>query len=95
MEGKAAEVTDRSERMALVGGKNALRIVLDNRQVMPLCDVHNGIHLAGDTCIMNHRDCFRFGGDGILDLLLIDIHGVRTDIDEDRDAAAQDEAVRR
>ena len=44
---------------------------------------------------MNHRDCFRFGGDGILDLLLIDIHGVRTDIDEDRDAAAQDEAVRR
>ena len=48
--------------------------------MMAAGDVHDGVHLAGHTGVMNHADAGGLIGDGSFNFGLVDVHGVGTDV---------------
>ena len=91
MEGVAAEVADGAQGAALVGGHDALRRVLDDLEAVAGGNVHDGVHLAGDAGVVDGHDGAGPVGDGVLELCLVDVHGIRTDVDKDGGRAGQDD----
>ena len=83
VEGVAAEITDGAQRLALVAAHDALRRVLDDLEVMAAGNVHDGVHLAGDTGVVHGDDDPGLIGDGLLDLRLVDVHRVGADVHKD------------
>ena len=83
VEGVAAEITDGAQCLALVAAHNALRRVLDDLEVMAAGNVHDGVHLTGDTGVVHGDDDPRLIGDGLLDLRLVDVHRVGADVHKD------------
>ena len=77
METEASEISDRTERLSLITGHNALCRVLDHLQMMSPRDFHDRIHLTGNACIMNRHDRLRPFGNRFLDQRLIQIHRIR------------------
>ena len=94
MEAEATVVADAAESSALVACHDALRGVLDDQEMMPGGDIHDRVHLAGDAGVVDRNDGPCLVGDGVLNLCLINIHGIRTDIHEDNGGAAQHKGVR-
>ena len=83
MEAETAKGADGSQRASLVRAHNALSGILNHDQVVLAGDVDNGVHLACDACIVNGNDHAGLIGDRCLDLLLVDVHRVRSDVNED------------
>ena len=95
MEAVTAEVADRPEITFFVGRADSLGGIFDDQQPMPPRDIHDHVHIAADAGVMNRNDHPGPGSDRLLDQTLVDIHGIRPDIDENRHAAPQDEGIRR
>ena len=95
VEGVAAEIADRAQRASLVEGHDALRRVLDDLQAVPRGDVEDRVHLAGDAGVVYRHDGPRAVRDSGLDLLLIEVHRVRADVDEDRRRVREHDGRRR
>ena len=94
MEAVAAHVTDGAQSPALIPAHHALRGILHHFQVVAPGDLHDGIHLAGYACIVNHADDGGLVGNGGLDFGLVDVHGVRADVHIDDLCAPLDKGVR-
>ncbi len=88
-------MADTAQRPALVGRHDALRRILDHQQVVAAGDVHDGIHLAGHTCVMHRHDGLGARRDRRFDFALVDVQRIGTDIDKHRHGAAQHEGVGR
>jgi len=80
MEAVAAKIPDSSKRFSFIVGIHTLSRIFHNFQIMASGDVHDRIHLACYTCIMNRNDCFCFFCDRLFDQFFIDIHGIRPNI---------------
>ena len=93
MEAVAAKIADRSKGFSLVVRAHALCRILYNLQVMAFCNIHDGIHFTGNARIVNRNNRFCFFGDGILNLGLVDVHCIRTDIHVDDFCSAQNEGI--
>ena len=93
MEGHAADMSDGAQWSTLVGGHGALRGVLDDEQVVSLGDVRDGVHVAAHGGIVYGDDDARAVRDGALDEIVVEVHGVFVDVDEDDMCAAQEEGV--
>ena len=83
VEGVAAEITDGAQRLALVAAHNALGRILDDLEVMAAGNVHDGVHLAGDTGVVDGHDNLGLVGDGLLDFLLVNVHRVGAHVHKD------------
>lgn len=58
--------------------------VLDYVQVMLPGDLHQAIHVARNSAVVNRADCFCARSDRSLDQLLIEVERVSTNINKDR-----------
>ncbi|MNE53085.1 hypothetical protein D3C80_1477910 [compost metagenome] len=54
---------------------------------------HDLVHVASDTCIMYGYDGFGFFRDGSFNQRLVDVHGIRADIDENNLCTAQHKCI--
>ena len=52
-------------------------------------NVHDGIHLAGNTGVVHGNDDLGFVGDGFLDLGLVNVHGIGADVHKDQSGTGQ------
>ena len=93
MEREAPKVANRPQGTPAVAGHDRLGGVFDHAQAVAPGDVHDGVHLAGDPAVVHDADGPRAFGYGLLDLGLVDVHGIRADVDEDELCAGQDERV--
>ena len=94
VEGVAAEVADGAEGPAFICAHHALRSVLDDHEPVTARDVHDGVHLAGYAGVVHAADDLGPVGYGRLNPLLVDVHGVRSDVGENKARAAEDRRVR-
>ena len=94
MKAEAAEIADGSQRPALIFRQDPLGRVLHHEQAVPFRDIHDLVHLTAHAGIMNRNDPLRFLRNGVLDQLLIDVHGVRTDVHKYGRRPPQHESVR-
>ena len=81
------------ERLTVEGRHDRLRRVLYDQQAMTRCDLEDDIHCAGDASVVHWHDGTGPRRDRRLDLLLIQVESVKTDIHEHRHRATQHEGV--
>ena len=67
--------------------------ILDHHQVVAAGNVHDGVHLTGDTGVVHGDDDPRLIGDGLLDLRLVDVHRIGADVHKDELCPASTAAV--
>ena len=80
MERVAAKVANGAQRFSLVAAHDTLGRILDHHQVVAAGDVHDGVHLAGDTGVVHGHNDLGLVGDGGFDLGFINVHRVGTHI---------------
>ena len=76
----AAKLADGSQLFSFVSRQDTLGSILDHHQIMTFCNIHNGIHLTGNPCIMHGNNSFCLFCDGSFNLCFIDVHGIRSDV---------------
>ncbi|MPM67392.1 hypothetical protein SDC9_114314 [bioreactor metagenome] len=62
MEAEAAEISDAAGFSALVFGSGRVSAVLKNIKMESFCDIHDRIHVAHLSAVVNDKDCFCSGG---------------------------------
>ena len=72
----AAKIANGTQCLALVAAHHALGGILDHHQVVAAGNVHDGVHLAGDTGVVHGHNDLGLVGDGGFDLGLVDVHRV-------------------
>ncbi len=92
LRGHAAQ---RAEPAAFVFAEQTMRVVLHDRHAMLCGDSKNGIHLAGDSCVMHRHDGLRAWRDEGFELRLVEVQRVRPHIAKDGLRTAHDEGIRR
>ena len=70
-------------------------IVFHHRDIMSVGDSHNSIHLTADARVMHWKDGFGAGRNGRFQFGLIQIKGIRPDVQKDRTGTTQDESIDR
>ena len=80
MEAQSAELSEGSQWFSFVGAHDALGIILHHLKTVSFRNVHDLVHLAAHAGIVHRSDHLRLFRDGILDQILVDIHGVGTDV---------------
>ena len=68
--------------------------ILDRECAVSGGDVHDGVHLTSDARVVHGDNRFRTRRDRVLDQRLVEVQGVRADLDEHGDGAAEHERVR-
>ena len=86
-------MADGAQCLAFVGRHHALRGVFHHEQVIFLRQRHDGIHLAGNAGIVHWHNRAGFIGDRRFDFGFVDVHGIRTQVDEHHFGAAQHKGV--
>ena len=56
MEAVATEISNCTEGTAFICGDNALGGILYHQQIVPMGDIHDGIHLARNASVVNGHD---------------------------------------
>ena len=95
MEGIAAEVADGAQRPSFVICHDSLRSILNDHQVMSLCNVHNGVHFTCHTGIVHGHNGSCPVRNGILYFLFIDVHGIGTDVHKHGNRTSEYKRIRR
>ena len=80
MEAVAAKISNGTKGFSLIVGIHTLGRVFHYLQIMSSSNLHDRIHLAGYSCIMERNDCAGLICDRLFDQFFIDIHGIRPDI---------------
>ena len=78
---------------AAIGAEQAVRIVFHNGDLMGARNSHDDVHLTSHAGIMNWNDRLRAPADGSFDQPLVEIQGVRPDVDEYRPRASQHKRI--
>ena len=89
MERVAAKIANGTQCLALVAAHHALGRILDHHQVVAAGDVHDGVHLAGDTGVVHGHNDLGLVGDGGFDLGFINVHRVGTHIHKHQPSSRQ------
>ena len=89
MEGVAAEIADGAERSALVGAHDALCGIFDDLEPVPPRDLHDRVHLACHTGVVDSDNGACLVGNRRFKLCFVNVHGVRADIAEYKLCAAE------
>ena len=63
MEGLCSHHAEGTQVLAFVLAEQSVRIILHYGDIVPLGDVHDGVHFAADTGIMDRQDRFGKGCD--------------------------------
>ena len=95
MEALGGQAPKGPQRAALVGAEEAVGVVLDHGYAVPAGDLEDGVHLAGHAGIVHGHHGPGAGRDERLELRLVQVEGVGTDVDEDRAGTAEHERVHR
>ena len=93
MEGVAAKVTDGAQGLALIAAHDALGRVLHHQKAVAAGNVHNGVHLTGHTGVVHDADDSGPVRNGGLDFGLVNVHGVRPDVNKHQLCPGQHEGV--
>ena len=93
MKAEASKISYGSQGFPLVGTHDSLCRILYHLQMMPPCNIHDHIHLTGNSRIMNHCYGLCFLRNGRLDQRLVNIHGIRPDIYKHRRGPPQYKSV--
>ena len=93
METVAAKIADRSKSLAVAICLHALCGILNNFEVVFLRKFHDLVHLTAHTCIVDRNNRPGLVCDRLLDQVLIDIHGIRTDIYKNDLCSAKHECI--
>jgi hypothetical protein len=93
VEAQCTIVADAPQRTAFVLGENGLSGILHHRNAMPVGDVHDGVHLAGDTGVVDHANGLGLCGDGRFNQPFVDIERVFPDINEDGHCSTQGKCI--
>lgn len=80
MEAVAAHIANGTQGTAFIAAHNSLGGILHHLQVVTAGNVHDGVHFAGHTGVVNHADAGGLVCDSCLDLSLVNIHSVGTDV---------------
>ena len=80
MEAVAAKISDGAKGFSFIIGIHTLGRVFHYLQIMPSGNLHDRVHLAGYSCIMDRNDRTGLICDRLFDQLLVNIHGIRSDI---------------
>ena len=94
METDTPEMANRSQGLPAIRRKQRLRCIFYDPRVMTLRQIQDGIHFAGNSCVVHGNDCPGFRGDRSLDPHFIQIQRVRSNVDKYRNPAAQHKSVR-
>ncbi len=78
----ASECANGTQSTAMIGTHDTLCRIFNHQQPVSLREIQNYVHLASDACIMNGNDNPCSICNSGLDFTLIDIHGIRTNINE-------------
>ena len=95
MEAEAAKIANGAQRLAMVGTHDALRRILYHLQIVLSGDFHDGIHLTGHARIVDRNDHTGLIGNGCLDLGLVNVHGIRTNIHKYKLCTSQHKGIGR
>src|SRR5690606_16924227 len=90
-----AELADGTQRSPFVSSVNALGSIFDGEQVVRASDLHNRVHLARYSGVVDGKDGFGARGDGLFDLAFVDVERVFADVDEHRFGAGARDGVGR
>ena len=82
MEGIASQIRQGPQGPALVGCHDSLSGIFYHQQAVLMGDLADALHVACHSGVVHHHDHPRAIGDGSLDLVLVQIHGVRTYVHE-------------
>ena len=93
MKAVAPKVPDGAKGLSLVSTHNCLGGILHHLKAMASRDLHNPVHLAGNSRIMHHKDGFCPFRHGRLNQSLINIHGIRPNIHKHRLRSPQYEGI--
>ena len=93
MEAVAAKISNGTKGFSLIVGIHTLGRVLHYLQIMPSGDLHDRVHLAGHSCIMDRNDRAGLVCDRLFDQLLVNIHGIRSDIHKYDPCTAQHKCI--
>ena len=93
MKRKTAKVAKGAKRLPVIGTHHALRRILHHQKMIFFCNLHDPVHLTGHPGIMNGYDRPGFRCDCRLDLILIQIHRIRSDIDKNRRRSRQQNGI--
>ena len=80
METVTSKITNSSKCLSLVECIHTLGSILHYLQSVLSGNLHDRVHLTGNSCIMNRYDHLCSVSNRLLDQLLIHIHGIRSDI---------------
>ena len=93
VETQCREVPDAAQRPALVARIDRLGRIFNNKKLVSLRDTHNCIHLARHAGVMYNCHCLCTRRDRVLYLCFVDIHRIRSNIDEDRRCTTQNKCI--
>ena len=93
MEAVAAKISDGSQCFSFIVGVHTLSCIFHNLQIMPSGNIHNCIHLTGNSRIVNRNNCSGFFCDRLFDQFFINVHGIRTDIHKHNLRSAQYKSI--
>ncbi len=80
---KASDVAERTGAPALVARANGLRAVLNHRQALLACELHDWVHVRGQAVEVNHNDGASARSHTARNLRGVDVVGVGMNIRED------------
>ncbi len=96
VEAEGSQVSERADRPTAVAGTVGFAGILDNRQVMPCCDLEDGVHLTGLPHGVDDLDRTGARRDGLLDPVWIDVQRLEFDVDKTRvESSGQNRIARR
>ena len=93
METITSKITNRPKSFPFICTHDTLRCIFYNQQIMSTRDIHDRIHLTGNSRIMNRHNCPCLFGNRILDQFFIYIHCIRSDIYKFHSSATQNKGV--
>src|SRR5271157_1556910 len=73
VEREASDVPQGPDHPPLITGGKRVRGIFNHFQSVAMSDIQNCVHLAWITSIVHRYDCPRAAGDGLLDLLRVDV----------------------
>ena len=80
MKAVTSKISNGTQSLSFIACIYSLGSIFNHLQIIFFCDLHNFIHLTGNSCIMDRYDRPGFLRNRSFDQIFIYIHGIRTDI---------------
>ena len=95
METLRGQHTEGAQIFPLVSGEEAVSIIFDDGDAMPVGDLHDRVHFTGHTGIVDHHDGARARRDQSLQPGFVEVERIRPNVGKDRFGIPQDKGIDR